>query len=176
MRAAKVSVFFVDENQIISPEEVGEPGLIRETAWRLGTNFKEFHLVSQFRCNGSNTYLTWLDDQMLGLGDSAQGLRLTVPTGFDFEVIRSPQELLEEVREKNRASGNSARLLAGWCWPWSDPLPDRLVEDVVIGDFRFAWESKSHKKPPPGVPEARYSGNRSRGCKPGWHSLQRAGL
>ena len=155
MRVAKVSVFFVDENQIISPEEVGEPGLIRETAWQLRADFKEFHLVSQFRCNGSDAYLTWLDD-LLGLTDTPQNLKLAVPDGFDFKVMKSPHELLEEVREKNRRAPTAARLLAGWCWPWSDPLPDRLVDDVVIGDFHFPWESKSHKKPPLGVPEARY--------------------
>ena len=53
-------------------------------------------------------------------------------------------------------SFRNPQLLAGWCWKWSDPLPDRLVEDIIIGDFRFPWESKLNKKPPPGIPEAKY--------------------
>jgi hypothetical protein len=155
IRAAKVTLFFVDENQIISPVEVGEPAIIRQIARQMGVDYQEFTLTSQFRCNGSDAYLTWLDD-VLGLTEAPQGLVLTAPWGFDFKVVDSPHELLEEVRGKNRKEPNSARLLAGWCWPWSDPLPDRLVNDIQIGDFEFPWEAKSGRRPPPGIPEAKH--------------------
>ena len=155
MRAAQTIIFFVDENQIIAPTEVGEPALIRETARQLGATYREFTLTSQFRCNGSDAYLTWLDD-VLGLTDTHEGLELVTPTGFDFRLVDSPHELWGEVQTKNLKLPNSARLLAGWCWPWSDPLPDRLVNDIVIGDFNFPWEAKNGKKPPPGIPEAKY--------------------
>lgn len=155
IRAARVTIFFVDENQIISPAEVGEPALIRDTARRLRANLQEFTLASQFRCNGSAAYLNWLDD-LLALRAPTQGLKLAVPAGFDFRVAASPEELWTEVRERNHQAPNSARLLAGWCWPWSDPRPDGLVEDIRIGGFSFCWEAKSRKKPPPGIPEARH--------------------
>lgn len=155
MRAARVTVFFVDENQIISPDEIGEPAIIREIARQLHADYREFNLVSQFRCNGSDAYLAWLDD-MLEIDRIRQGLKLVVPTGFDFKLADTPHDLLDEVREKNEEQPNSARLLAGWCWPWSDPLPDHLVEDIRIGDFHFPWEAKNHKKPPPGIPEAKH--------------------
>jgi uncharacterized protein len=155
IRAARVTVFFVDENQIIAPDEIGEPGVIRETAWRLGVDHQEFHLTGQFRCDGSASYLAWIDD-VLVLGDEQEGLKLVTPTGFDFKLVDSPHDLLAEVRLKNEQKPNSARVLAGWCWQWSDPLPDRLVEDIVIGDFRFPWEAKSGKRPPSGIPEAKH--------------------
>lgn len=155
IRAARVTVFFVDENQIISPEEVGEPRVIRDAAHRLGARYEEFQLVGQFRCDGSAAYVDWLDD-VLGLGDEHQGLKLVTPAGFDLKIVGSPEELLDEVRVRNAHKPNSARLLAGWCWPWSDPLPDRLVDDIVIGDFRFPWEAKNGKRPPPGIPEAKH--------------------
>lgn len=154
IRAARVVVFFADENQIISPAEVGEPQIIRETAKRMGAEFQEFLLAGQFRCNGSASYLEWLDD-LFGLVDPV-GLKLVVPTAFDFKLVDSPHELLDEVVSKNASKPNSARLLAGWCWPWSDPRPDGLAGDIVIGDFRFPWESKSGKRPPPGIPEAKH--------------------
>jgi len=155
MRAARTVIFFVDENQIIAPTEVGEPALIRETARRLHADYREFTLRSQFRCNGSDAYLTWLDD-VLGLADTYQGLELLTPAGFDFKLVDSPHALWAEIEAKNRRAPNSARLLAGWCWPWSDPRPDGLVDDIVIGDFHFPWESKINKRPPPGIPEAKY--------------------
>jgi hypothetical protein len=155
VRAARLTVFFVDENQIISPDEVGEPEIIRETAQRIGAAHQEFQLTGQFRCDGSAAYLDWIDD-VLGLDDHHEGLKLVTPTGFDFKIVSSPRQLLDEVRERNAQKANSARLLAGWCWRWSDPLPDRLVEDIVIGDFRFPWEAKNGKRPPPGIPEAKH--------------------
>jgi hypothetical protein len=155
IRAARSTIFFVDENQIISPAEVGEPRLIRATAERMGVEYQEFSLTSQFRCNGSDAYLAWLDD-LFALAGPHRGLKLATPTGFDFKLLDTPQDLLAEVRAKNAAAPNSARLLAGWCWPWSDPLPDTLVDDIRIGDFRFPWEAKNGKRPPPGIPEAKF--------------------
>jgi hypothetical protein len=155
IRAAKTTIFFVDENQIISPAEVGEPRLIRATAEHMGVEYQEFSLTSQFRCNGSDAYLAWLDD-VFALAGPHRGLKLATPAGFDFKILDTPQDLLDEVRAKNAAAPNSARLLAGWCWPWSDPLPDTLVDDIRIGDFRFPWEAKNGKRPPPGIPEAKY--------------------
>jgi len=58
--------------------------------------------------------------------------------------------------KKNREKPNSARMVAGFCWPWSDPLPDgTLKEDVVIGDFRMTWEAKNEaRRLAPGIPRA----------------------
>jgi uncharacterized protein len=134
---------------------VGEPVVIRETAQRLGADYREFTLTSQFRCNGSDAYLPWLDD-VLGLSVTHAGIELVTPSGFDFKLVNSPHDLWEEIQKTNIQSPNSARLLAGWCWPWSDPRPDGLVDDIIIGDFHFPWEAKNGKKPPPGIPEAKY--------------------
>ena len=168
IRASRVTIFFADENQIISPEEIGEPAVFRETARRMGATYSEFVLATQFRCNGSDAYLTWLDD-MLELANETQDLKLAVPSGFNFRVVDSPGELVEEVMDHNQARPNSARVLGGWCWRWSDPLPDGLVDDIVIGEFRFPWESKNNKKPPPGIPEAKHwaidaAGVKQAGC------------
>ncbi len=155
IRAAWVSVFFADENQIISPMEIGEPAVIKAAAVAVGARFEEYRLRSQFRCNGSDAYLEWLDD-LLEI-NASQGLKLAVPTGFDFKVVDSPHELLAEVRAKNVDLPNSARLVAGWCWPWSNPNSDgSLVEDIEIGDFRFPWEAKNGSSPAPGIPEAKW--------------------
>lgn len=82
---------------------------------------------------------------------------LKSPATFDFDVLDSPHDLLAWVRARNVAEPNSARLTAGWCWPWSDPRPDgALVDDIVIGDFAFPWELKSGKRGKPGVPEAKH--------------------
>lgn len=155
IRASKVLVLFADENQIISPNEVGEPHTFRAAAKRCKAILEEFVLTAQFRCDGSEAYLEWLDD-MLQLSEVDRGLKLATPAGFDFRLVDSPQALLARVQRFNAAETNSSRLLAGWCWPWSSPNADgSLVDDIVIGDFRFPWEAKNNSQPAPGIPTAK---------------------
>ena len=212
VRAARVTVLFMDTNQIIQPDESGDPTEVAALAARLGIRLTRHRLRAQFRCDGSNEYLRWADalfdltvedlqsvksypvPASLSPRESGRGLpkqvaveprrlpgghvlevreatlaypseivqitesgSLRSPATFDFDVLDSPHDLLAWVRSKNVAEPNSARLTAGWCWPWSDPLPDgSLVNDIVIGDFTFPWELKSGKRGKPGVPEAKY--------------------
>ena len=155
IHAARVTVLFMDVNQIINPDEVGSPENVREVCKQLGVRFVHHKLRSQFRCDGSDSYLNWADD-FFELVDHPYGQQLRSPNEFDLDVMDSPHELLAWVRGKNEQEPNSARLLAGWCWPWSDPATDRsLVKDIVIGDFEFPWELKNGKKGLPGIPQAK---------------------
>ena len=156
VRAAKVTVLFMDTNQIIEPDESGDPEHVAALAQSLGVKFTRHQLRAQFRCDGSDEYLRWADD-LLCLSPLDEGRLLNSPTTFDFNVLDCPHELLEWVRRKNAMEPNSARLTAGWCWPWSDPGPDRaLIDDIVIGDFAFPWELKNGKRGKAGIPEAKY--------------------
>ncbi|PIU98337.1 hypothetical protein COS61_01925 [Candidatus Wolfebacteria bacterium CG03_land_8_20_14_0_80_40_12] len=74
-------------------------------------------------------------------------IRETELTEFDakmeFRIFNNPSSMMNEVRERNREKRNSARITAGFCWPWSDPNQDgSLVNDVKIGDFEMPWEQK----------------------------------
>jgi len=154
MEAAKVSVFFIDDYQIVRPYEQGSTDLIRKTAAKYGAELFEFELKTQFRCSGSDGYLNWLDNA-LEIRETAN-LMLTEKEKMDFRILSSPQALFEEIRKKNEMTPNSARMAAGFCWPWSNPNPDgSLKEDVVIGDFRMTWEAKNDMKIAPGIPPAK---------------------
>jgi DUF2075 family protein len=142
LRIARLGVFFIDEKQIVRPNEVGSIQLIREGAARFGVepqDIAEFELQTQFRCSGSDAYLQWLDNVL--------GIRPAEAPRFDsrmeFRIFESPSAMMEEIRARNRENRNCARIVAGFCWPWSNPRPDgTLVDDVVIGDFRMPWEKK----------------------------------
>jgi hypothetical protein len=156
IRAAKVSIFFIDEYQIVRPDEVGSVRLIKDTAKRLGIEDSEmfdFELKTQFRCSGSDGYLNWVDNT-LGIRDTANRI-LTGNEKMEFKIFDSPHKLYEAVKEKNRQKPNSARLVAGFCWPWSKPNPDgTLKNDVVIGDFKMPWEGKPGEKLAKNIPPA----------------------
>lgn len=141
---AKVPVFFIDDKQNVRPDETGSVDLIRETAVRLGVELSEFELETQFRCAGSDHFVRWVDNT-LGV-DSNQDALYAKEEGFDFRVVSTPEELDSLIRERARA-GFTARLTAGFCWPWSEPRPDgSLVDDVTIGPFSRPWNAKPDTK------------------------------
>lgn len=149
IRCAKTSIFFIDDRQIIRSLEVGNTELIRQAANRFKCAIVEEELLSQFRCNGSDNYLDWIESV---LGHTNEKRVLKRQDVFDFKIFDSPQALYEVISKKNSEKEKSARLVAGFCWPWSKVKdPDGgLVKDVRIGDFAMPWETHEDINPPPG--------------------------
>ncbi|WP_299780492.1 DUF2075 domain-containing protein [uncultured Formosa sp.] len=139
IRAAKVTIFFIDDKQAIRSAEIGSTDLIRDYAHKYNCSIEEVELISQFRCNGSDNYLDWLEST---LGYSDKKLKLKKEDNFDFKIIESPQKLYDILLEKNKNNVTS-RLVAGFCWEWSKKLDENgnLVKDVKIGDFEMPWET-----------------------------------
>ncbi len=135
VRAARCSIFFLDEDQRVTLQDVGTKEVIRQfAATKAGVVVAEGRLASQFRCSGSDGYLAWLDD-VLGIRPTAN---VTLSPGeFDFRVFDTPQELHAAVQARNGA--NKARVVAGYCWPWNS-RHDPTAWDIVIGDgYRRRW-------------------------------------
>ncbi len=148
VRCSKTSVFFIDDKQAIRCLEVGSSDLIKEAARKHGCSIVEEELTSQFRCNGSDNYLDWLESI---LGYSTEKRILKKQDNFDFRIFDDPKELYETISQKNQAKGNTARIVAGYCWPWSKGLDSNgdLVKDVKIGDFEMPWETHEDVPNPP---------------------------
>ena len=70
IEASKVSVFFIDDNQVVRPNEVGSVNLIREFSNEMGCELSEFELETQFRCAGSNGFVNWVNNT-LGIAQTA---------------------------------------------------------------------------------------------------------
>lgn len=143
IRPARLSVFFIDEHQIVRPNEMGSVALIKEAAKEHGidnNDIIEFELKTQFRCSGSDAYLQWLD-KTLDISDSDLNY---FDSKMEFIICDDPLSLKNAIDERNRQKENCARLVAGFCWPWSEPRPDgTLINDVKIGDFEMPWEKKN---------------------------------
>lgn len=144
INVAKVSVFFIDEYQVVRPEEIGSIDLIEQTGKRYNADIYKFQLKSQFRCSGSDGYLNWVDN-LLQIRDTAN-VKLGYDEKMSFEIVNSPEELRDKIVDRNKEKSASARMVAGFCWPWSDPNIDgTLNNDIVIGDFKATWELKDSK-------------------------------
>jgi hypothetical protein len=140
LRAAKVAVFLIDDKQVVRPDEVGSVEYIREHAAAAGCRVYDYQLEAQFRCAGSDAFVSWVNNT-LGIERTAHVL-WEGDEAFDFRIVGSPEELDRLIRQK-AAEGFSARMTAGYCWPWSEPRDDgTLVEDVVIGDYRRPWNAR----------------------------------
>ena len=151
--AAKVSVFFIDDRQIVRPNEVGSTEHIRQHAREIEAELSEFELETQFRCSGSDGFVNWIDNS-LGIRRTAN-VMWDGSDGFDFRIVESPEMLERAIRQRASAS-QTARVSAGFCWPWSPPRDDgTLVDDIVIGEYRRPWDAKpGNWKLAPGIPSA----------------------
>lgn len=151
--AAKVPVFFIDDKQVVRPGEVGSSALVRDTAAANGCRLHDYTLEAQFRCAGSDAFVSWVDNT-LGVRETANVLWNQRGESFDFRIISTPQALEKSIRDR-AAEGHSARITAGFCWPWSDDLlpGGKLADDVVIGDYRRPWNARSEASGlAPGIP------------------------
>lgn len=136
---ARVSVFFIDDRQVVRPGEVGSSELIRQAANRAGTKLLEYELDAQFRCSGSDGFINWIDNT-LEIRRTANVLwKRTDP--YEFRVMDSIEALEQAIRDKSQQG--SARLVAGFCWPWSAPNNNgTLVPDVKVGQWSMPWNAK----------------------------------
>lgn len=162
--AARVAVFFIDDRQVVRPNEVGSSELIRREAAAKGFTLREYELEAQFRCAGSDGFVNWVNNT-LGIERTANVL-WDPAEDFDFRIVPSPEALEEAIRWR-AAQGYSARLTAGFCWKWSKPQPDgQLVPDVVIGDFRRPWNARSDAgRLAPGIPKEALWANDPKGIE-----------
>lgn len=136
IHASRCSVFFIDESQRVTTSDIGSIAEIEKWAERENSEVIKMELVSQFRCNGSDGYLAWIDN-VLQIRNTAnydlEGI------DYDIRICDSPKEMEHIVIEKNRIR-NRARILAGYCWNWpKDTRNDVNYHDIKIGDYGISW-------------------------------------
>jgi DUF2075 family protein/DNA replication protein DnaC len=141
--AARVPVFLLDEHQVVKPGELGNVDIITAYAKRLNLEVDVISLHDQFRCGGSEAYEQWVIG-LLGL-DNGTPAPWEGDARFDLRVAGTPEEMEAFLAAKQQA-GQTARMTAGYCWPWSDPRSDdTLVDDVKLGGWSRPWNVKSDR-------------------------------
>jgi len=140
INATACSIFFIDEDQRVTAQDYGDREKILFWAEHYGAEIEEGELLSQFRCNGSDGYLTWLDG-VLGIQKETANPTLE-GIEYDFRVLEDPLELKRLIEGKNRVD-NKARLVAGYCWEWISKNASNVENDIVIGDFAMQWNLSS---------------------------------
>ena len=138
IHASKLTVFFVDEAQMITLKDIGTISNIKYFAKLAHAKILEYELTSQFRCNGSDSYLDFVEHFLYNKKGSCK-------FHFDFQVLDSPNELRDLIKLKN--THNNARLVAGFCWRRDAQQADNQeFMDIKIGEFEASWNLK-HGEP-----------------------------
>jgi DUF2075 family protein len=136
IRSARCTVFFADDDQVVTLSDIGRVTELEHWAKAMGAEVTHLELASQFRCAGSDGYIAWLDNFL--------GIRETANTdfdrdAFDFRIVDSPAELHELIREKNRIN-NKARVVAGYCWDWKSKKDPKAWDiEIPEHDYRAQW-------------------------------------
>lgn len=130
--ASKLTVFFIDEAQRVTLQDIGTAESIKLWANRLNSHVSELNLASQFRCNGSDGYIAWIDNA-LQIRETANTTLEDVD--YEVKVFDDPNDLRDAIIEKNRLT-NRARMVAGYCWDWVSKNNGSLY-DIVIPEFDF---------------------------------------
>ncbi len=143
IQSSLFSIFFIDENQRVHIDDYGETYVIEEISKRESVNIHYMELTSQFRCNGSDGYLAWLDNT-LQIRETVNTEFISKEFEFDFKIVKSPSELRNIIFEKNKIN-NKARLVAGYCWDWNSDK-DPKAFDIILPEYNFQmkWNLKTY--------------------------------
>ena len=135
INAAKVSIFFVDDYQMVTTKDIGSTDEIKKWCHVYEADIYEDTLLSQFRCNGSDSYLSWLDN-VLEINCEATD---EFDYDYDIRICDTPEQVRNLIFEKNKINNNS-RLVAGYCWNWIREGRNKTdIYDIQIGNFEMSW-------------------------------------
>lgn len=134
IKGSKFTIFFIDENQRVTLSDIGSVDLIEEYAKYYDADLIHAELTSQFRCEGSDGYIAWLDD-VLQIRNTANMNDLGMD--YDIRIFQDPNEMLAEIERLNTRN-NKSRMMAGYCWEWpKDKRQDGQYHDIIIADHNF---------------------------------------
>lgn len=143
IKASKVSVFFLDEEQIVHVNDIGTVDEIKKWAMYCNSEFKcndNLRLTSQFRCNGSDSYIAFLDN-LLEIRETAN-TTLDESLDFDFRVYDDPCAMREDLRKLNEIN-NKARIVAGYTYDWESKKDSEKMDIILPNGFEAQWNFNS---------------------------------
>lgn len=157
INVAKVSVFFIDDNQAVTKDDYATIDIIKELAKECHSQLvmgPELELSGQYRVQGGAEYIEFIKS-FLGLTDKNK--KFNTNNSYEFKVFDNPNEMFNRIKEldiesrKKQALADGklafdiddynghARVVAGYCYEWvSDPATRDGINDVIIQKDNFA--------------------------------------
>ena len=145
-----IIVFLLDHHQCRAGQFATPRELILEVVGGRNdvTLHPDYTLNMQMRCDSSTDYIKWIDSVFYGDGTSDQQ---RIP--YFFHICETAAELHGHIMARVE-EGYTARICAGYCWPWHKTLKDKragtFFDDIVLGDFHMSWNTHKDIIPPRG--------------------------
>lgn len=142
--ASLLTIFMLDEDQAVTTKDIGSVEEITKWCGELGSRIimrDETRLTSQFRCNGSDAYIQFID-RLLQRTEETVDVDLK-ELNYDFRVFDSASEMREALRERN--SDNKARMVAGYCYDWNVKNGRGDIDIELEGGFKAKWNLANDK-------------------------------
>lgn len=157
INTARVAVFFIDDNQVVTTEDYATIENIKALARECHSKVvigEELELTSQYRVQGGYNYMQTIKS-FLGLSD--EKVCFESNNSYDFQVFDDPNDMFNAIKEKDLESqieqntkenslipqpekfNGHCRVVAGYTYEWvSDHTKRDGVNDVIISKKNFA--------------------------------------
>lgn len=144
INASLFTVFLIDEDQQITTKDIGSIQEIKKWAASLESHITmndETVLKSQFRCNGSDQYIQFINN-VLQIGEPVD---IDIEElHYDIRVYNDPNELRDVLREINKEN-NKARMVAGYCYDWNVKNHRDDIDIYLKNGFKAQWNLAADK-------------------------------
>lgn len=142
IHASRCSIFFLDETQQIDIKDYGTRENIIAAAEAEGATViedKRFVLKEQFRCNGSDEYMAWVESLLYNRTFEPGDEEVT----YDIKLFDNLSEMNDALRQRNDESELPSRMLSGDVFPWRS-MKDKTAVDIIIGDYQAQWNKNKY--------------------------------
>jgi hypothetical protein len=143
INASLFTIFMLDEDQAVTTSDIGSVAEIEQWCKELNSRIilnESTRLVSQFRCNGSGTYIQFID-QLLQRNEESVAIDFS-ELNYDFRVFDNPNEMRDELRKKNEIN-NKSRMVAGYCYDWNVKKGRGDFDIILPYGFKAKWNLAS---------------------------------
>ena len=128
IHSSKCSVFFIDESQRVTMSDIGSFDEIKKWAKAESSEVTQLKLLSQFRCNGSDGYMAWVDNTLEIQPTANYNLE---DIDYDIRILDSPLEVRELIIEKNKINEVKIFLIYDLI-TFIKKKPDCLYELIIL--------------------------------------------
>lgn len=151
INSSKNTVFFVDDNQLVTAGDIGTTENIEAIARLYNKKVfygDEYILKTQFRCLGMDGYINAIDTTLQI--EETGNFYLDEEKDYEFKIFDTPQELENAILEKSR-KGFKSKIVAGYAWKWESKNLKKedlyIVKDIKIPEYNYelAWNYNDQK-------------------------------
>lgn len=149
----RIAVFLTDADQRVRPDEVWPPQAIANAVREIpGVSLTARELTLPLRGASSRTYQTWVD-RLFG-AHRPDPLDYRTDDAFRVYVADSPDAMERFLLARQDQENLTARIVAGYAFPWSAYTGGSLPNDVKIKGWHRPWNAPDGKRPantPPSI-------------------------